>query len=177
MQYTIEKYKSLIAKRLRYGIDLKRSKKAFWIWLAGGILGIAILGYFIVAMPTRLPDVTILKDKPIVWNGLASTARRSDVFEPYEIIEYLWNEPYANTKAELGRELATKGFLVSTETGTYIEWIYGDLEVALYAARPSPGLQVIFEPDPNWSTVIVWRVLDNGLLTQFRMWLFDSRKD
>lgn len=156
---------------------MKRSKKKFWIWLAGGLVGTAILGYFVVARPPRLPDVTSLGDKPIIWNGLASTARRSDVFEPYEIIEYQWNAPYETTKTELARELAAKGFRVANQTRTYTEWIYGDLEIALYAARPSPGPQVIFDPDPNWSTVIVWRVLDSGLLTQFRMWLFDSRKD
>lgn len=151
---------------------LRRRKKV--VLAVAGVILIASFGYLVLTRPPRPPDVALLEGKPLVWTGLATTAKRSDVYEPFEILVYRWNEPFEVTRAELQRELGPKGFRVHKETSTYVEWTLEDLDIGLCAARSSSGAHVVL--DPNWSTVSVWRLLDSSWLNQLRILFFDSRK-
>jgi|GEM_PF-4814523 len=158
---------------------MKRTgKRLKWVWVAVVFAFAAAFGYVVLARPAFL-EIDVLKGKPIVKAGLISAAHRSDEIEPYEYFEYVWNDAFANTRARLGAELSAKGFSLTKETAQYVSWRRDDLGVFLYASRdPTPSStnpKGSLVPDRNWSLVYYWRVVDNGWLTQFRMWLLERR--
>ena len=113
--------------------------------------------------------------------GIRTAAYRDDTYEPFEYQEYWAAGNISQVRGILDSELVKVGFATKEEVIEPIglgrlprnpSWIRGDVEITLYAeAKPPSG------SSENHTVIFVRRYIGYGLVTQFRVWLFDERKE
>jgi hypothetical protein len=121
-----------------------------------------------LARSTAAVRLDALGGATITRSGLMSAARRGDVIEPYEFTEYAVREPFSALKGRLSEELLARGFSASGSTATFAAWTKDDVEVCLYddqPSSPSAGGEPVAD---RRAKVLIWRMVDNGWITQVR---------